>query len=126
MSEVYADWDIKYLGGNTLELSLKSQYLTMTGSPFYIDIPITFPFKINKIAWKHTDGTPAESSDVLFYTVFVQQYAFMARQLGDYTNATDVVLVFGNDWKFSSTTLRLYFNTTNTHRIYPIITIERL
>lgn len=119
----------KYIGGKKYELTLKPpQYILQTGSAVTTNIYIQMPHRLIKVEVKHTDSSNADSTASLTWSLTRAIANNLLEKLINYVSSTvtDFIEKFGEGYEFPDMQYQLITNTTNTHRIYPKITIQLL
>ena len=121
-------WEQRPIGKRQFEITLPTKYKAMTGAAVTETLKIREWHRLIKIEIKHTDANKANSTDAL--TWFVER-DFLGCTNGikmiSYTNSTviDFSELFGEGYEYPQAEYRFSFNTTNLHRIYLKVFVQK-
>lgn len=123
------DWDITHIAMGDYLLTLKDEYVEMTGANVVKQFGILIPHKIKKVEIKHTDNVKADSADNLKITFergmgLLEALWHKLYEDAVGTTSSDIRLIFEKNYEYPSQYYRLMGNTTNTDRIYLEVYIE--
>lgn len=120
-------WNPNWAGKNINELAYKDKYISMDGTTIDTDLHIKFPFRLIKIELKHVDGSDDDNTSSLDYDIQRSKHGlFYTLAKDDAVAAVTMLLEFGEKYEYPPTTIRISLKTTNTHRIYPTVSIQRM
>lgn len=122
-------WLASFIGKNVYELTPSAGYITMTGAAVTRDLKFNFSYRIVRIEWKHTDNSspPVDSNDSLDFEIKRSNAVGVFSYIVDGTVlSSDIAIKLGEGFEYRGSILRLVFDTTNTDRIWPIVTIQKL
>lgn len=122
-------WNEKFIGGNKYEFTPDTNFVTMTGSEETKDLPINSNFRIVKVEWQHTDNSTPPVADYVQLDWSIKKsglsglFSLIAKGS---VQESDIIILLGTRFEYSNCILRFGWNTTNTDRVYPVVTIQLL
>ena len=111
------------LGAGRFKIDLP--VITCTGSNVTTWFTIPFMHSLEKMELKHVDSAGADSTDVVTYSISVNQHPNLSRTIFQIVDsiASDITDEYTN-YYFEAGQYKLVFNSTNTDKLYVSITFQ--
>ena len=122
--------NFRYIGKGIYEVFMHpTTYIAQTGSAVTYDLEVGFNHRLIKFQWKHTDNVNADNAAaaaiILYSKCPVTSLLSTLYSEAASTSSTTIV-PFGEGYEYLARTYRISTNTTNTHRVYPVLWVQEM